>query len=304
MNVTIRRALAHKANAVAMLALVASTVSTAPGVFSQARRPPPPSSARLYIFDGGTLESDPARYQLRKEDVGTTQLSIGAYLIVHPKGVLMWDAGAVPDGDWTPTGKPVAQRIVLPDSQERRVTISNSLQAQMARSGYAPADVTHLALSHYHWDHTANANAFAGATWLVRQAERDAMFAEKPTGLGLPATYGSLKNSKTVIVRDDEHDVFGDGTVVLKAAPGHTPGHQVLYVKLAKTGGVVLSGDLYHYPQERTLGRLPVFEFNAEQTRTARQAVEVFLKKTGAQLWIQHDFEADAKLKKAPEYYE
>ena len=110
--------------------------------------------------------------------------------------------------------------------------------------------------------------------------------------------------SRTVIVKDDEHDVFGDGTVILKAAAGHTPGHQVVYVKLAQTGGVVLSGDLYHYPQERTLGRLPVAEFSEDQTRLARQAVEAFLARTGAQLWIQHDFAADAKLKKAPAYYE
>lgn len=304
MNVTVRRAVAFRANVLTVLALAVGTLFAAQSGSSQARRPVPPPSVRLYIFDGGTLESDPARYQLRKEDVGTTQLSIGAYLIVHPKGVLMWDAGAVPDDDWTPAATPVQQRIMLPDSQERRVTISNSLKAQLAKTGYTPADVTHLALSHYHWDHTANANAFAGATWLVRQVERDAMFMEKPTGLARPTTYSSLRNSRTVIVRDDEHDVFGDGTVILKGAPGHTPGHQVLYVKLAKTGGVLLSGDLYHYPQERTLGRLPIFEFNAEQTRIARQAVEAFLRRTGAELWIQHDFQADAKLRKAPAYYE
>jgi glyoxylase-like metal-dependent hydrolase (beta-lactamase superfamily II) len=286
------------------LALTLGALLVADSASSQARRASAPSSVRLYVFDGGVLESDPARYQLRKEDVGVTQLSIGAYLIAHPKGVLMWDAGAVPDEDWTPVGKPVPQRIMLPDSQERRVTIGNSLRAQLTASGYAASDVTHLALSHYHWDHTANANAFAGATWLVRRAEREAMFADTLTGLGRPATYASLKNSRTVIVEDDEHDVFGDGTVILKAAPGHTPGHQVLYVRLARTGGVVLSGDLYHYPQERTLGRLPVFEFNADQTRAARQSVEAFLEKTRAQLWIQHDFQADAKLKKAPAFYE
>jgi glyoxylase-like metal-dependent hydrolase (beta-lactamase superfamily II) len=303
MNVTVRRAAAFRAIALVGLALMVGTLFTA-SAFSQARRRSPPSSVRLYVFDGGTLESDPARYRLTKEDVGVTELSIGAYLIVHPKGVLMWDAGAVPDEAWTPAGKPVPHRIVLLDSQERHVTISKPLKAQLAQTGYAPSDATHLALSHYHWDHTANANAFARATWLVRQAERDAMFAEKPAGAVLPATYASLRNSRTVVVRDEEHDVFGDGTVILKAAPGHTPGHQVLYVRLAKTGGVLLSGDLYHYPQERTLGRLPTFEFNADQTRVARQGVEAFLKRTGAQLWIQHDFQADAKLKKAPAYYE
>ena len=287
-----------------LAALAAAGVSPATMASGQPRRPETPRSVRLYVLDGGTLQSDPARYRLTKEDVGTTELSVGAYLIVHPKGILMWETGAVPDSDWTPTGKPVPQRIVLPDSQERFVTITTPLAAQLKAAGYSPADVTHLALSHEHWDHTANANAFASATWLVRQVERDAMFVPMPVGAVRPATYASLRNSKTVIVTADEHDVFGDGTVILKAAAGHTPGHQVLYLKMAKTGAVVLSGDLYHYPQERTLDRLPTFEFNEAQTRAARMAVEAFLKKTGAELWIQHNLATHAKLKKAPAYYE
>lgn len=276
------------------------------GSADQSGRPTGPAreGLRLYVLDGGTLESDPARYRLTNEEVKVTQLSIAAYLIVHPKGVLLWDTGAITDGDWTVTGDPVQQRLTLPDARERRVTIRTTLRGQLAGIGYSPKDVTHLALSHFHWDHTANANAFAGSTWLVRQAERDAMFADKPVGAVRPATYASLRKSRTVIVKSDEHDVFGDGTVILKLAAGHTPGHQVLYVKLANTGGVVLSGDLYHYPQERTLGRLPVAEFNVEQTRLARQAVEAFIARTGSQLWIQHDFAADAQLKKAPAYYD
>jgi N-acyl homoserine lactone hydrolase len=77
-----------------------------------------------------------------------------------------------------------------------------------------------------------------------------------------------------------------------------------LFLKLAKTGPVVLSGDLYHYPEERAQHHIPTTESNREQTATTRVAIEAFLKKTGAQLWIQHDFTADAKLKKAPDYYE
>ena len=77
-------------------------------------RPAAPSSVRLYILDGGILESDPGRYRLTKEDVGTTQLSVAAYLVVHPKGVLLWDTGAISDGDWTPTGKAVQQRLDRP----------------------------------------------------------------------------------------------------------------------------------------------------------------------------------------------
>ena len=71
-----------------------------------------------------------------------------------------------------------------------------------------------------------------------------------------------------------------------------------------KTSPIVLSGDLYHYPEERTEHRVPKTDFNREQTAASRLAIEAFLKKTGAQLWIQHDFTANAKLKKAPAYYE
>ncbi len=266
---------------------------------------PQAPAVKLFVFDGGTLESDPARYQMTPEDVGgVTQLSVGAYLVVHPRGVLMWDTGAVGDDEWMPTGTTVQHKLTLPDGQPRTVTLSKTLRSQLAAAGYSPAKITHLALSHYHWDHTANANVFAGATWLARKVERDQMFANLPPGTFRPATYRALRNSKTVLLQQNDYDVFGDGTVVLKFAPGHTVGHQVLYVKLRNTGGVVLSGDLYHYPQERALGRLPTFEFSEPQTRASRAQLEEFLKQKGAQLWIQHDFTASAKLKKAPEYYD
>jgi hypothetical protein len=117
---------------------------------------------------------------------------------------------------------------VLPNIAERVVTSARTLTAQLAAAGYAPADITYLALSHYHYDHTANANLFAASTWLVRPVERDAMFAAKPPDLLQPSTYSALRNSKTVAIRTDDHDVFGDGTgaEVVARSP---PGHQVLF---------------------------------------------------------------------------
>ena len=61
---------------------------------------------------------------------------------------------------------------------------------------------------------------------------------------------------------------------------------------------------LVGHAQERTLHRLPTFEFSEEQTRIAREDVEGFLARTGAALWIQHELAAHRKLKKAPEYYD
>jgi glyoxylase-like metal-dependent hydrolase (beta-lactamase superfamily II) len=285
-------------------ALTLTGVVFAAGQSPASGRQAPSQSVRLYVMDCGTLEfADADRYQLKKEEVATTRMSVGCYLVAHPRGTLMWDVGAVPDAAWKPTGGPVSHHLQLPNT-ERNLTLRKALRPQLAAAGYSPADITYLALSHYHYDHTANANDFAGATWLVRQIERDAMFSPKRPEPTEPKTYSALRNSKTVLITADEHDVFGDGTVVIKLAPGHTPGHQVLYLKLVKTGGVVLSGDLYHYPEERALGRVPTFDVDLQQTRTSRAAIDVFLKKTGAHLWIQHDFTADARLKKAPQFYE
>jgi glyoxylase-like metal-dependent hydrolase (beta-lactamase superfamily II) len=100
-----------------------------------------------------------------------------------------------------------------------------------------------------------------------------------------------------------DHDVFGDGAVVLKSTPGHTPGHQSLFLKLAKTGPIVLTGDLYHYAAERTMKKMPVND-DRDRTQASRDAIETLLTATRAQLWIQHDIGANANLKKSPLYYD
>ena len=271
-----------------------------------AKKAQTPRSVRLYVFDCGVLHnSDMGRFNLKNEDVTTTDMSMACFLIAHPTGNLIWDTGAVPDDSWTPTGKMYRQHIELPDGETREADVIKSLRGQLAEIGYSPADINYLVLSHYHYDHTGNANEFAGATWLVPQVERDVMFGGgKASGTIRPATSTALEKSKTIIIKGAEYDVFGDGTVIVKSAPGHTQGHQVLYVKLAKTGGVVLSGDLYHYPAEMKLGRVPTFEFNQDQTRASRQMIDEFLKKTNSQLWIQHDIVGFSKLKKSPQFYE
>jgi len=279
-----------------MLQAVAVFLALAPLLLSQTR-PKPPKSVRLYVFDNGVIKGlDPATFHFKKEELATTDMVVCSYLIVHPKGTLMWDSGAIPDADLKADGSPVTQE---------RFTATKTLKSQLAAVGYAPKDITYFGLSHYHVDHIANANDFAGSTWLVQQPERDAMFAEKG---GAPvaqrAKYIALKDSKPKILNGQDYDVFGDGTVVVKAAYGHTPGHQVVYLKLAKTGPILLAGDLYHYQEERNTDKTPTFEFDRDQSLASRAAIETFIKKTGAQLWIEHDLAHFNQLKKAPGYYE
>jgi len=270
-------------------------VCAAVALLSRAQKTATPvTSLRVYLFDCGLIKGeDPLAYGLNQGDVKNADMVVPCYLIVHPKGTLMWDVGVIPDGAFK-GDKPVTQ-----SEEGDTVSSPRPLLPQLAALGYPPESITYIAFSHYHFDHTANANAFAGSTWLVHAAERDAMFAASAAH---QSAYSRLRNSKTIILPNTDYDVFGDGTVVIKYAPGHTPGHQVLALKLPKTGPVLIAGDLWHYAAERTASRPPQDEANKEQTLASRAAMEAYLKQSGAQLWIEHDPATFNRLKKAPDY--
>jgi N-acyl homoserine lactone hydrolase len=256
----------------------------------------PVTSLRVYLFDCGLIQGEqPTGYGLKNEDVKNTDMVVPCYLIVHPKGTLMWDVGLIPDSEFKGD-----QPVTHSDGGET-ISSPKPLLPQLAALGYRPQNITYVAFSHYHFDHTANASAFAGCTWLVHAAERDAMFAASPKH---QAAYSQLRTSKTVILPNSDYDVFGDGSVVIKYTPGHTPGHQVLALKLPKTGPVLIAGDLWHYVAERTAPEAPRGEANREETMASRAAMEAYLKQSGAQLWIEHDPATFHRLRKAPDYIE
>jgi N-acyl homoserine lactone hydrolase len=261
--------------------------------------PKPPRQLRIYVFDCGAIKGlSPTLFNFKEGEVKATEFVVPCYLIAHPKGTLIWDTGTVADSAFKPDGSAVTQGTGV------IVSATKPLKTQLGAIGYQPAGITYLALSHYHSDHTANANDFAGSTWLVQQAERDYMFGPPQQGAIInTSTFSALKDAKTKIIGPADYDVFGDGKVIIKSAPGHTPGHQVLFLKLAETGPLLVAGDLYHYPEERTTGNIPTFEYNAEQSRASRAAIEAFLKQSKAQLWIEHDAATFATLKKAPDFY-
>jgi glyoxylase-like metal-dependent hydrolase (beta-lactamase superfamily II) len=240
---------------------------------------------------------DPALFSLKQgEFVGDVHFVSPCYLIVHPKGTMVWDVGQVPDAKIKDDGSEAVEQDILKATRR--------LGTQLTALGHPIEGIDFMAMSHYHADHTANANAFVKSTWIVQQAEYDMMFKEGEVGIRTPASYQDLKQAKRITLDNADHDVFGDGSVVVKTAPGHTPGHQMLFLRLAHFGPLLLAGDLYHLPEERTLDRVPTFDFDAAMTRATRVRTEQFLKDTGAQMWIQHDPPTNAALKKAPDFYE
>jgi glyoxylase-like metal-dependent hydrolase (beta-lactamase superfamily II) len=275
----------------AWLGIIMSAVSVAAPSLSPL---PVVTQPRIYVLDCGTLiYNRPEDYGLTREEVATTNMAVTCYLVVHPKGILLFDTGL---SDRL-VGRPVWENVLEGYGQVK----FNTLRGQLADIGVTPDKITYLALSHSDWDHVDNANDYAGSTWLTQKPEREVMFGPQTTAADR-LYYQALEHAKTVIFEGD-HDVFGDGSVVLKFTPGHTKGHQSLYVKLAKTGGVVLSGDLYHYPEERTLHRMPKEE-EAAGTAASRASMEEFLRKTHSELWIGHSIAFFKDALKSPAWYE
>src|SRR5215469_18112981 len=55
---------------------------------------PQVTSPRLYVIDCGTLVYNrPEDYQLTREEVADTNMSVPCFLVLHPKGILLFDAG-------------------------------------------------------------------------------------------------------------------------------------------------------------------------------------------------------------------
>lgn len=251
---------------------------------------------KLYLLDGGTIDIlDWDRFQPGVGAGVRRKLADSCYLIVHPQGTLVWDTG-LPD---TLAGRPEGRTI--PDIAVFHV--DGSLEAQLTEAGHPAETIDFLALSHFHPDHVGNVDLFTMATLLVQHDDHAAAFGPSPGDHGFdPDTYRSLRERPVVPLAGD-HDVFGDGTVVIKRLPGHTPGSQSLLVRLPETGPVLISGDLVHSTENWARRVVPSFNSDHDETVLSLDRAERLLAEENAALWVQHDFDQQSALRHAPHYY-
>src|SRR5262249_8417274 len=143
---------------------------------------------------------------------------------------LVWDAGL----DDALAGRP--EPLVVDDHAVFRVT--DSVADQLAEAGHLPGSIDFLALSHFHPDHVGNVSLFTNATLLSQYDEHEAAFGPNAASSHSdPAGYAGLAGNKVTLL-DGDHDVFGDGSVLVKRLPGHTVGNQSLLVRLPGSGTV------------------------------------------------------------------
>ena len=270
----------------AAAALLAATMAS-----PAAAAPAAPKTVELYAMDCGRLDlpnadmfSDDGAYK-----GVAAKMVVPCYLIRHPKGDLIWDTGLPQRAEALPAGEGAA--------------VTRKLTDQLKDLGLTPADIEYLSVSHSHFDHIGNAGLFAGSTWIVDPDEKAYAFsAQSRANAQNFAAYSALETSKTLLIEQPTYDVFGDRTVVIHQAPGHTPGHTVLLVRLKGAGAVILTGDLWHIAASRPAKRVPRFNTNRADTLKTMEMVEKLAADTKARVVLEHvpeDFDALPKFPQA-----
>jgi N-acyl homoserine lactone hydrolase len=252
------------------------------------------SGLRLYAADCGRLDfkmlnsfSDTDEYDGR-----SGSLIVPCFIIRHPKGTLVWDFGL---GDAL-----VANKAGI-DNGPVHLSATVTLVDQLKTLGLTPADVNLVAFSHFHFDHTGNANLVPESTWIINRKELAYALSEpRPFGVALE-TFSAYSKAKTVMI-DGDYDVFGDGSVRILRTPGHTPGHQILELNLAKAGTLILSGDLYHLRESVATHRLPTINVDRADTLASMDRVDKLLITTHGRLIVEHDYGDFNSLPKLPAY--
>jgi len=246
---------------------------------------------RLVPLECGWIEGSLASFLAGGE--GRVRLPVPAWLVQHPRGTLLFDAGMHVDVQHDPRGRlgPIAN-VMTP-----RYVRGEEVAARLAERGVDAARVDLLACSHLHFDHAGGLAQVPNARLLVQRTEWEA---GRDPDLRRANFYDprDFDLGHTLQLLDGEHDVFGDGAVVCLPTPGHTPGHQSLRV-VTESGPVVLTADACYFRRTLAEDALPPFAHDFAAMRRSLHRLRR-LAAAGDRLHFGHDPEQWGTLCPAP----
>lgn len=230
------------------------------------------------IKDFNAFFSDTLEYP-----TGPRRITDSCYLIHHGSKYLLWD-----------TGFPAALKGKPMDMGMLVASIDKTIPEQLATLGLKPSDISIVGISHGHGDHVGQAADFPGATLIVGKADFDMVKGDKDPFKPWRAADAAIR-----LEHGGDIDVFGDGSVIALNLPGHTPDHMSLLVKLA-SGNILLTGDLYHATEARSLKGVPPFNSSRAETLASMDRFERLARHYNARVIIQHEPRDIAKLPAFP----
>ncbi len=247
---------------------------------------------RVYALSCGSLEFDRSLF-FPAEAPGTRFAApVSSYLVVHPKGKLVFDTGISCEALADPAGR-LGKRVASLFAIRSRA--SEDVVSQLAGLGLKPDDIRYVVNSHFHFDHCGCNASFARARFLVQRAELAIARAERnrynAKDWDHPLEYVEING---------EHDVFGDGSVVLLPTPGHTVGHQSLWIR-AGDRQFVLTADACYTREHLEKTILPANAYDPAQMSHSLVMLRGLEERQGIQLLYGHDAEQWHALPRAPQ---
>jgi N-acyl homoserine lactone hydrolase len=280
-----------------VLALTAATASKAQEI-------------KLYAFSSGALTLGKGALVNMAAMEPPIQVPVGFYVIRHPRGTILFDTGnndrIINDPGYWGASFTALKPVNTPDV---------AIDVQLRKIGLSPDDITYVVPSHLHLDHGGNVGKFPKATIIVQKSEIENAFWPEP-GTGGPYMIGDVlplrsantdnPNAVKMVQLNGDMDLFGDGSIVIKRWVAHTPGSQMMTVKLKNTGLIILTGDNVYMrenvekntPPNITLAYSPTGFFTAFEWIRRMMATE------NANFFTAHDPDAFKAMKKAPEFYD
>lgn len=128
--------------------------------------------------------------------------------------------------------------------------------------------LTRVVLTHLHFDHAGGLELIPDSVPVVVQRAEWEGGRERATierNFFLPRDYADVGREPVLV--DGDHDLLGDGSVLLLSTPGHTPGHQSVQI-----GELVLGIDVGLFKESLDDLRFPSFadDFEAQARSAAR----------------------------------
>jgi N-acyl homoserine lactone hydrolase len=184
---------------------------------------------------------------------GELRVPATAFLIDHPKGLAVFDTGL-----GQRLSRPVGAELERPGFAD--LEADALIGARLEAIGIDPASIRWIINSHLHSDHAGGNRDLPNATVVVQAREWEFAFSGEDRAYHLP----EYDTGQSVLKVHGEHDMFGDGAVVLFPSPGHTPGHQCARVT-TPTGVALLAADCCNLKRSLDELRLPDHCFDPQQ---------------------------------------
>jgi N-acyl homoserine lactone hydrolase len=234
------------------------------------------------------------------ENVGTKVYNpYFMYVITHPRGTVLFDSGVHPGLLTDPESRLGAAAATF----HVEMTAEDHIERRLASIGLAPGDVDLVVQSHLHFDHAGGLEWMRHAPVLVQRDELS--FASAPPIYQRDIyVRADFDHDLDWLLLDGDHDVFGDGRVMILSTPGHTRGHQSLMVSLDEQVVILLADAAYLLAKMRAR-LLPGVLWSPDAMISSWDRLEELEREYDAILMTTHDLDFRERVKLAPEaWYE